>query len=107
MLVAGSPYTICIPCSAVRVMGSELKYCPAVVPSAQRDQPITPPSVPVSSDWLVPRSGDSTGLLTQTYLLSVPSASVVVVPLLRERSEERRVGKECDGQCRPRWAAYH
>ena len=27
--------------------------------------------------------------------------------LLRLRSEERRVGKECNGQCRSRWSPYH
>ena len=26
---------------------------------------------------------------------------------MRERSEERRVGKECNGQCRSRWSPYH
>ena len=25
----------------------------------------------------------------------------------RRRSEERRVGKECNGQCRSRWSPYH
>ena len=25
----------------------------------------------------------------------------------RVRSEERRVGKECNGQCRSRWSPYH
>ena len=24
-----------------------------------------------------------------------------------DRSEERRVGKECNGQCRSRWSPYH
>ena len=24
-----------------------------------------------------------------------------------KRSEERRVGKECNGQCRSRWSPYH
>ena len=27
--------------------------------------------------------------------------------LSRLRSEERRVGKECNGQCRSRWSPYH
>src|SRR3546814_12227489 len=27
--------------------------------------------------------------------------------LLRQRSEERRVGKECVSTCRSRWSAYH
>ena len=26
---------------------------------------------------------------------------------VRRRSEERRVGKECNGQCRSRWSPYH
>ena len=29
------------------------------------------------------------------------------VELARERSEERRVGKECTEQCRSRWSPYH
>ena len=29
----------------------------------------------------------------------------IVEPL--DRSEERRVGKECNGQCRSRWSPYH
>src|SRR3546814_7543922 len=28
-------------------------------------------------------------------------------PLLRGRSEERRVGKECVSTCRSRWSPYH
>src|SRR3546814_11655026 len=28
-------------------------------------------------------------------------------PLIRERSEERRVGKECVSTCRSRWSPYH
>ena len=32
-----------------------------------------------------------------------------VLEAIREamRSEERRVGKECNGQCRSRWSPYH
>ena len=28
-------------------------------------------------------------------------------PILRRRSEERRVGKECSSPCRSRWSPYH
>src|SRR3546814_19539049 len=28
-------------------------------------------------------------------------------PILAERSEERRVGKECVSTCRTRWSTYH
>src|SRR3546814_14432057 len=31
----------------------------------------------------------------------------VVEEHLRGRSEERRVGKECDSTCRSRWSPYH
>ena len=30
-----------------------------------------------------------------------------VIPRRRVRSEERRVGKECDRVCRSRWSPYH
>ena len=29
------------------------------------------------------------------------------VPLVLDRSEERRVGKECASMCRSRWSPYH
>ena len=32
---------------------------------------------------------------------------IVDVTALDERSEERRVGKECTIQCRSRWSPYH
>ena len=31
----------------------------------------------------------------------------VLVPMEDERSEERRVGKECTVLCRSRWSPYH
>ena len=33
--------------------------------------------------------------------------SVTAMSLLRLRSEERRVGKECSSPCRSRWSPYH
>ena len=36
-------------------------------------------------------------------MLDVPSDGILVVDILRSRSEERRVGKEC----RSRWSPYH
>ena len=35
------------------------------------------------------------------------SASVALVLVALARSEERRVGKECDRVCRSRWSPYH
>src|SRR3546814_16218545 len=37
------------------------------------------------------------------YVLRGPARAL----LTGERSEERRVGKECVGTCRSRWSAYH
>src|SRR3546814_17652123 len=34
------------------------------------------------------------------------SASLPTCPLIGERSEERRVGKECVSTCRSRWSPY-
>src|SRR3546814_9925323 len=33
--------------------------------------------------------------------------SIVALGEARDRSEERRVGKECDSTCRSRWSPYH
>ena len=33
--------------------------------------------------------------------------NIISKPLDVERSEERRVGKECDRVCRSRWSPYH
>src|SRR3546814_17526413 len=37
----------------------------------------------------------------------LPAEAVVAVALGQQRSEERRVGKECDSTCRSRWSPYH
>src|SRR3546814_4800460 len=37
----------------------------------------------------------------------VPIGSMLVEIEMDERSEERRVGKECVSTCRSRWSAYH
>src|SRR3546814_14937344 len=44
-----------------------------------------------------------------TSLKAVPMLSLLPVPLTvsEERSEERRVGKECVSTCRSRWLPYH
>jgi hypothetical protein len=44
--------------------------------------------------WLIKISGGTTSIRQQVY----PCKS---------RSEERRVGKECDQGCRSRWSPYH
>src|SRR3546814_15531596 len=36
-----------------------------------------------------------------------PHRPVVSVPMSINRSEERRVGKECGSTCRSRWSPYH
>ena len=49
-------------------------------------------------------------LLTLGWEDVAKSVSVEGTPddqMLRERSEERRVGKECSELCRSRWSPYH
>src|SRR3546814_14870575 len=56
-----------------------------------------PPSI-----WLTKLTGDmgliQGGLTLQLYALS---------KFISDRSEERRVGKECVSTCRSRWSPYH
>src|SRR3546814_14990809 len=42
-------------------------------------------------------------------LAAFPAVGAVdmVCEMMRERSEERRVGKECVSTCRSRWSPYH
>src|SRR3546814_16327248 len=40
-------------------------------------------------------------------VLGKASDIVLVLPPVEERSEERRVGKECVSTCRSRWSRYH
>ena len=49
------------------------------------------------------------GRPTALLLPMVFSADAVMLHLIKEaeRSEERRVGKECTVRCRSRWAPYH
>ena len=46
------------------------------------------------------RQGDP--LLPMLFILAMD-----LLQRLLDRSEERRVGKECNGQCRSRWSPYH
>src|SRR3546814_16588563 len=52
-------------------------------------------------DWTVVTNFQARFVLFLILLL------FAVRPLTIMRSEERRVGKACVGQCRSRWSAYH
>ena len=70
---------------------------------------------------LLDRIGKELHLQVGTYLLSCNDpigalrefdAALGIDPadgavVLQKRSEERRVGKECEVPCRSRWSAYH
>ena len=42
-----------------------------------------------------------------SFLVTLGHAPVLYVPGNHDRSEERRVGKECRIGCRSRWSPYH
>ena len=52
-------------------------------------------------------------LMTGRYPMRYGLQTLSILPWSRyglpadHRSEERRVGKECNGQCRSRWSPYH
>ena len=46
-------------------------------------------------------------MLWTCYMLLLTCMDNVDVVVDKERSEERRVGKECVSTCRSRWSPYH
>jgi hypothetical protein len=54
---------------------------------------------------------DDAGVLASAEVLQQSEATTTVTfvggELIVQRSEERRVGKECDPLCRSRWSPYH
>src|SRR3546814_3843285 len=47
------------------------------------------------------------GHLAVNLVATVAVSTVMVIGLTIQRSEERRVGKECVSTCRSRWSPYH
>src|SRR3546814_6046608 len=41
------------------------------------------------------------------FMITPVSKRALVLHILKSRSEERRVGKECVSTCRSRWSPYH
>src|SRR3546814_11682291 len=54
----------------------------------------------VAALWPCRREGDD-------VLIEPASGEMIRMPFLRQRSEERRVGKECVSTCRSRRSTYH
>src|SRR3546814_14444770 len=44
---------------------------------------------------------------TLAYAIAVPEMLYMANQIWSDRSEERRVGKECVSTCRSRWSPYH
>src|SRR5213082_4009954 len=65
----------------------------------------------VSGDWSSDVCSsdlrDQAGKLHQNVLSTAQGDPAHPLGLERERSEERRVGKECLTQCRSRWSQFH
>src|SRR3546814_12980280 len=53
------------------------------------------------------RTLDAIAGATTRVLPAVHFLAVCLPEIRRQRSEERRVGKECDSTCRSRWSPYH
>src|SRR3546814_7087037 len=63
--------------------------------------------VPASNGISVAADMAMTGIYRQASTLRRPDMVLVCSGLWVERSEERRVGKECVSTCRSRWSPYH
>src|SRR3546814_19432272 len=64
-------------------------------------------------DWikkggaLAPDPGLKEELCALRYVYQGDKFRVVPKDIIKQRSEERRVGKECVSTCRSRWSPYH
>ena len=56
---------------------------------------------------VAPTVGIEVPIMFGSHFSVVPALRVHAFTLRTSRSEERRVGKECNGQCRSRWSPYH
>ena len=75
-----------------------------VIPLSVQDETIYGMLRVVFNDWRLPwRDRD----WWTRGLWGMPRGSQRMRSRPRTRSEERRVGKECNGQCRSRWSPYH
>src|SRR3546814_18016931 len=76
------------------------------------EQGFEPVLLPVGSDGLIVMDAAQAVIDERTALVAgmlVNNEIGVIQPVdeLRNRSEERRVGKECVSTCRSRWSPYH
>ena len=56
---------------------------------------------------LDPLSGRAAAKRSEEHTSELQSQRSISYAVFCLRSEERRVGKECNGQCRSRWSPYH
>src|SRR3546814_9711128 len=77
-------------------------------------------ALPISGNLFVRLEGDDSNLAGQIHINDSVAGPIVyilsgkfgggdleVAGVPKERSEERRVGKECVSTCRSRWSPYH
>ena len=56
--------------------------------------------------WVQP-NGQLRDMICRGLMLALHREGLIELPPVRQRSEERRVGKECTSWCRSRWSPYH
>src|SRR3546814_14211605 len=63
---------------------------------------------PSEIDWLVPHQANIRIMDAMMKRLDLPRSRIIItVESQANRSEERRVGKECVSTCRSRWSPYN
>ena len=79
-----------------------------VIPENQKT-PLTPTQINAKIDESINANGTFNWREADSYLLwsAVVNGNNVVTIGFGNRSEERRVGKECIPPCRSRWSPYH
>src|SRR3546814_19681729 len=84
------------------VCSSDLEYQRQLFYRVFADTVHRPPQQSATLRWIYNHTKDGRGVVTPRDVIMLLTRA-----LQQQRSEERRVGKECDSTCRSRWSRYH